>query len=142
MSAKKAKKKLKQRKSFEVKSVFTDNLHNRRRFVQVEMNGKPTSLQLDTGSDFSVISEKTWKRIGKPASTPTSIEAFSASGKPLSIVSQFISDVTINNVTHRARVFVAKQQLHLLGLDFVDLFNLGSKPFAEFCSQYATYTST
>lgn len=134
MSAKKARKKFKKRKSFEIKSVFTDNLQNRRRFVQVEMNGKSTSLQLDTGSDFSVISEKTWKRIGEPASTPAYVKAFSASGKPLKIVSQFISDVTINNVTHRARVFVAKQQLHLLGLDFVDLFDLGGVPLTEFCS--------
>ena len=38
----------------------------KRKFVTVKINGTDVKLLLDTGSDISIINEKTWKQIGSP----------------------------------------------------------------------------
>ena len=39
---------------------------NIRKFVQVKILNKNIKLQLDSGSDLSIINVNTWKKIGKP----------------------------------------------------------------------------
>ena len=38
----------------------------KRKFVQAKINGKNVKLQLDTGSDISIINTETWIKIGRP----------------------------------------------------------------------------
>ncbi|XP_062708139.1 uncharacterized protein K02A2.6-like [Aedes albopictus] len=117
------------------RSVQVKNIRKRRRFVKAEVNGRQVSLQLDTASDISIISEQTWQKIGQPASTPATVQAATASGKPLKLQFQCCCEVAIKGEKRTGRFFVVKQQLNLLGLDLIDAFNLGSVPMDQFCNQ-------
>ena len=38
----------------------------KRKFIDLKLNNKSVRMQLDMGSDISIIEEKTWKTIRKP----------------------------------------------------------------------------
>ncbi|XP_058817783.1 uncharacterized protein K02A2.6-like [Topomyia yanbarensis] len=107
----------------ETKSVVVKNVRKRRRFVEVLVNNRKISLQLDTASDISIISEKTWCQIGRPTSSLVTIEASTASGKPLKLEFQCTCEISINGEKRQARFYVVKQHLNLIGLDLIDQFN-------------------
>ncbi|XP_058457701.1 uncharacterized protein K02A2.6-like [Malaya genurostris] len=126
-------------KSMQTNSVQVRNIRKRRRFVKAVVNGRHISFQLDTASDISIISERTWRQIGQPTSSPATVQAATASGKPLKLQFQCSCSITINGTIREARFFVVKQQLNLLGLDLIDSFNLGSVPMDQFCNQVSSY---
>lgn len=107
----------------ETKSVVVRNVKKRRKFVQAQVNGRRVALQLDTASDISVISEQTWREIGKPAPKPATVQAATASGQPLKLEFQCATEININGVVREGRFYVVKQQLNLLGLDLIDEFD-------------------
>ncbi|XP_062708834.1 uncharacterized protein K02A2.6-like [Aedes albopictus] len=118
-----------------IRSVQVKNIRKRRRFVKAEVNGRQVSLQLDTASDISIISEQTWQKIGQPASTPATVQAATASGKPLKLQFQCCCEIIIKGEKRTGQFYVVPQQLNLLGLDLIDAFNLGSMPMDQFCNQ-------
>ncbi|XP_065094662.1 uncharacterized protein K02A2.6-like [Ochlerotatus camptorhynchus] len=124
------------------RSVPVKNVRKRRRFVKAEVNGRQISLQLDTASDISVISEQSWRHIGIPTASPATIQAATASGKPLKLEFQCSCEVVNKGEKHQGRFFVVKQQLNLLGLDLIDTFNLGSVPMDQFCNQISSYPTS
>ncbi|XP_058828745.1 uncharacterized protein K02A2.6-like [Topomyia yanbarensis] len=117
----------------ETKSVVVKNVR-KRRFVEVLVNNRKISLQLDTASDISIISEKTWCQIGRPTSSLVTIEASTASGKPLKLEFQCTCEISINGEKRQARFYVVKQHLNLIGLDLIDQFNFWSMPMDSFCN--------
>lgn len=130
--SRKAKNRNKEFKQRQINSVHVNNVRSRRIFVTVQINGVPVKLQLDTASDISVISEHTWGKIGRPAKTPTSVKASTASGQPLKLNAEIRCNVTLNDVTCTAQMFVVKQHLNLLGLDLISNFNLCDSSINQF----------
>ncbi|XP_055623649.1 uncharacterized protein K02A2.6-like [Toxorhynchites rutilus septentrionalis] len=124
------------------RSVQVKNVRKRRRFVKAEVNGRQISLQLDTASDISVISEQTWRQIGMPTTGPATVQAATASGKPLKLEFECLCEVVIKGERRHGRFFVVKQKLNLLGLDLIDTFNLGSLPMDQFCNQINIYPTS
>lgn len=98
-------------------------------------------LQFDTASDISVVSTETWKRLGKPPIRPPSVNARAASGDPLNLMSEFTCAVTINGVTQSSVIFVVVQNLHILGLDLIEAFQLDAVPMNSFCYQISETSS-
>ncbi|XP_058456777.1 uncharacterized protein K02A2.6-like [Malaya genurostris] len=56
---------------------------SKRKYVTTIINGVEVKLQLDTASDITVISKRTWNSLGKPSIKKPTIQAMNASGKPL-----------------------------------------------------------
>ncbi|XP_055590849.1 uncharacterized protein K02A2.6-like [Uranotaenia lowii] len=109
-----------------------NNVQHKRKFVQARLNSAEVKLQLDTGSDISVISKRVWEKIGKPPTTPARKQAFTASGAPLPLLRKFECDVNVNGLQRRGTFYVVDQSLNLLGIDLVDAFGLWSVPISSF----------
>ncbi|XP_055527169.1 uncharacterized protein K02A2.6-like [Wyeomyia smithii] len=114
---------------------------SKRKFVPTFINGIATKLQLDTASDITVISERTWNILGKPEIKNTMVEAINASGKPLKLIGEFQCEVSINAKTCQGRCFVTTApNLNLMGIDWIEQFGLWSIPIDSICNQLQTKT--
>lgn len=103
--------------------------------MTTSINGVAVSLQMDSASDITVVSESTWKLLKKPEAKLPSIEAVNASGEPLGLIGEFQCDAAINGVVKQARCFVTSvPDLNVLGIEWIDLFNLWSIPFNAICN--------
>ncbi|XP_062713135.1 uncharacterized protein K02A2.6-like [Aedes albopictus] len=127
----------KKTKPFNKKVIQTvQQVRSRRRFVTVIFNQKSAQLQLDCGSDITVISHRTWKMIGAPPSSPTSVEASTASGEPLELIGEFTCPITVGDTTLATVCYITSvADLNVIGLDWMDAFDLWSKPLAAYCKQ-------
>lgn len=103
--------------------------------MQAQINGQQVTLQLDTASDISIISEQTWREIGQPVRQPTTVETATASGDHLKLEFQCVTEININGVVREGCFYVVKQQLNLLGLDLIDEFNFWEVPINHYCNQ-------
>ncbi|XP_055622033.1 uncharacterized protein K02A2.6-like [Toxorhynchites rutilus septentrionalis] len=115
-------------------ALSVGNVQSKRRFVQVEINGVPVRLQLDTASDITIVSEQVWKQLGQPTTVPATQIAKSASGEQLDLQYEFACEVSFNGSAQQGRIFVSKCSLNLLGIDFIDKFDLWSLPMDNFCN--------
>ncbi|XP_058449173.1 uncharacterized protein K02A2.6-like [Malaya genurostris] len=107
-----------------------------RKFVTVFINGKTAHLQLDCGSDITIVSVHSWKKLGSPTITKTSHRANTASGTALPLKGEFKCLMTINDESRSGTCYVTSvKDLNLLGLDFIEAFDLWNKPFASICNQ-------
>nr|CAX83692.1 Gap-Pol polyprotein [Schistosoma japonicum] len=117
-------------------SVSTLNhAHQRpaRKYVSVRINGHTVSLQLDTASDITIISRKTWNKIGKPVLHPTEQLAISASGDRLVIIGKIVCSVSFNEITTDGVCYVVNNNLNLLGLDWITDLKLDAVPLSTVC---------
>lgn len=113
-----------------------NNIGNRRKYVTTRINNNVVKLQLDCGSDITVISEQSWQICGSPALVPTLHRANTASGQPLPIVGEFSCAMKIGEESRTGVCYVTSVKgLNLLGLDFIDSFDLWSKPLTTVCNQ-------
>ncbi|XP_052895692.1 uncharacterized protein K02A2.6-like [Anopheles moucheti] len=123
-----------------VRTVRVCSVRASRKFVQVSINGTSIRLQLDTGSDISVIGQTAWEKLGKPSLVKPTVCAKTASNEKLKLLGEFEAGVTICNATKPAIIRVAQVNLLLLGADLVDSFALGSVPMDMFCANISTDT--
>lgn len=107
----------------------------RRKYVDVRINGHLVTLLLDSGADISIINEDIWKRIGRPELTKTRKTARSVCGKRLEFKGELKCKVTFANQTHKSKVYVVPgKNTCLFGVDWIVLFNLWEKPINSFCN--------
>ncbi|XP_055604578.1 uncharacterized protein K02A2.6-like [Uranotaenia lowii] len=106
-----------------------------RKYVTVLINEVKTELQIDTASDITVISEKRWEIIGKPATTTTSAKALTASGTKLQLSSQFQATLTLGEISKQGIVYVTKSNLNILGIDWIEQFGIWDVPINSICRQ-------
>ncbi|XP_062557748.1 uncharacterized protein K02A2.6-like [Armigeres subalbatus] len=90
---------------------------------------------LDSASDITVISSGTWKQLGEPPTRYPSVNAKTASGDSLQLLSEFECSITIDEVTQVSTIYVVEQDLHILGLDLVEKFQLDAVPMNVYCRQ-------
>ncbi|XP_038116866.1 uncharacterized protein K02A2.6-like [Culex quinquefasciatus] len=65
------------------KIVTVKNL--KRSYVETAINGVPVDLQLDSGSDITIISRQNWVNVGSPPTSPPDCNVQTASGDKLGI---------------------------------------------------------
>lgn len=130
-------KKHKGKKKSSVNGIFAVNQINseiRRKFVNVNICGVKIKLQFDTASDITLISRQTWEKLGSPDLKPTTSEAKTASGKPLNLVGELTCSIKLGNIIKDGTCFVTNHpNLNLFGLDWIELFELWSKPLSAIC---------
>ncbi|CAH8535475.1 unnamed protein product [Dicrocoelium dendriticum] len=118
-----------------VNANYTDNIKDRRKFVTITINGRVARLQIDTASDITVITENLWKAIGSPDIKPTNHKAKSASGTSLNLIGQIECECRFANFTAWGTIFVTTHKnLNLLGLDWIERFNLLDVPINQICA--------
>ncbi|XP_035917100.1 uncharacterized protein K02A2.6-like isoform X1 [Anopheles stephensi] len=120
------------------KTVTVCSVRASRKFVEVSINGVGIRLQLDTGSDISVIGRSAWEKVGKPSLVQPTVCAKTASNERLELLGEFRAEVAICNATKPAIIRVAQVDLLLLGADLIDLFALSAVPMDVFCAKVST----
>ncbi|XP_037828565.1 uncharacterized protein LOC119616291 [Lucilia sericata] len=93
-------------------------------------------LQIDTASDISIISFETWETIGTPDAYATKDSASDVNTNNINLLAMFECDVTINDVTKRVSCYITDiDQLNIMGIDFIQAFDLWDKPISTWCRQ-------
>ncbi|XP_062713489.1 uncharacterized protein K02A2.6-like [Aedes albopictus] len=109
-----------QNKHHAAKIVTVKNVNRSRRYVETAINGVPVDLQLDSGSDITIISRQNWIKVGAPQTSPPDCQVQTASGDRLGIESMFRASYTIGGTQKE-------------GSDLMDEFGLWDVPFSSFC---------
>lgn len=112
----------------------TVNSLTERKFVEPHINGAAIKLQLDTGSDMTIISLSNWKKLGEPVLKPAGKSVKSASGGSIPLKGSFPCNMKLNNTEKQGEVFVSTLQLNLFGIDWIEKFDLWSKPIDTICN--------
>ncbi|XP_055522978.1 uncharacterized protein K02A2.6-like [Wyeomyia smithii] len=123
------------------KTVTVQKVSQGRKFVNLRINNVPLRLQLDTGSDITIISYQSW--LGRPKTTAAVCSAKTASGDPLQLTSELQCNITLNGITKRGKCLIADPNVHLdiLGIDWLNLFELWNRPVASYCNQVTSQQS-
>jgi hypothetical protein len=115
-------------------ATFQVNVAVRRKFVTVHINGCPTRLQLDTASDISIISERTWRNLGSPPVHRSSQTATSACGGSVQLFGQLHCSVSFRATTITGTCYISDSDLNLLGLDWLEELGLLELPIQSICN--------
>ncbi|XP_062538831.1 uncharacterized protein K02A2.6-like [Armigeres subalbatus] len=115
-----SRKKQQSHKKYASKIVTVKKVNRSRRYVETAINGVPVELQLDSGSDITIISKQNWINVGAPKTSPPDCKVQTASGEKLGIAAMFRASYTINGTQKE-------------GSDLMDEFGLWDIPFSSFC---------
>ena len=86
---------------------------NIRKYVQVKILKKKIRLQLDSGSDISIINIQTWKKLGRPTMIKSQKTARSVSGEKLTFEGELLTNISFLNKTEKAKIFVRRKSNNL-----------------------------
>ena len=89
-------------------------------------------LQLDSGSDLSIINLHTWKKLKKPTMRKTNKTARAVTGDKMKSEGELTLPVTLNGTTKKVKVFVHKQSENLVGTDWMESFKLWGQSINNF----------
>lgn len=105
-----------------------------RKYVEVKINGKGVTLQLDNGSDFTIISENLFTVINPIKSRSATQQALDASSNSILFTREFEADITLGDQVQSGVIKVTKNKnLNVMGSDFMDKFGLFDRPINEVC---------
>ncbi|XP_055918537.1 uncharacterized protein K02A2.6-like [Eupeodes corollae] len=124
------------------KAVFVNCVQHakRRKFVEVNIHtsaqrsSQSIRLQVDTGSDISMIDISTWNKIGRPGTVLKDREAKSASLNSIKLIAEFPCEIQLNGKVKSCKLFVSEVKfLNILGTDLCEIFDLWDKPINTVC---------
>ncbi|XP_040158056.1 uncharacterized protein K02A2.6-like [Anopheles arabiensis] len=121
-----------------VVTVNICRVNDRRKYVNLTICGQHVSLQLDTGSDITVISRSLWQQLGKPSLVPAEVNARTASGEELQLDGEFETSIEMAGKTREAIIRVTRANILLLGADLIDQFGLSSLPMDSYCKMVSS----
>ena len=98
-------------------------IENIRKYVEVTINRK-IKLQLDSGSDLSILSLQTWKRIGKPTMMKTTKSARSVTGDKIKFGGKPITNIMFKGKTLKSKVYITNTN-NLFGSDLIEILGYG-----------------
>ncbi|CAH8590406.1 unnamed protein product [Schistosoma haematobium] len=135
----------KQQSNSQIKTTFATfkvGFKNRRKFVNLLVNGKLIRLQLDTASDVTLISKNTWHKLGCPSIRPTEHVARNASGDIVKLTGEVLCNVQLMGSKFTDVCYLTnRHDLDLLGLDWIAHVDTLNKLLDEVCSQNVSYDS-
>ncbi|KIH46293.1 hypothetical protein ANCDUO_23655 [Ancylostoma duodenale] len=120
---KKVKRRSYRRKKSQCKKVVTFAAENARTYLDVTIRGRSLRFQLDTGADITLISRRTWKKIGRPTLETCIMPVKTADGTPMKIDGRFSTDFSIRDhatskiIQGNGTCYVA-ESTNLLGLEW------------------------
>ena len=98
-------------------------------------------LQLDSGSDLSILNHHTWCKIGKLRITRTKKVACSVTGERIRFESEVTTSVTLKIKTLKLKMFVLRNTNNLFGTDWIQKFELWDSPISDFCQKVDNITA-
>lgn len=99
-------------------------------------NGQGVRLQLDSVSDWTIISALNHKRIGALALKYVVQKVYSASGNLIKVAGKFNCKTTFNGCTHFGTCYVAEREnLNVFGNDWMEDLGLNDVPINSTCSK-------
>ena len=122
------------------KSDEQDGL-NIRKYVQVQILNKNIKLQLDYGSDLTIINLYTWKKLGKPTLLRSNKMPISVTRKKLKFEGELITNVTFQGRTLKLKMFVLKNIENLFGTHWMEKFKQWDMPINSFCQKLENLTT-
>lgn len=105
-----------------------------RKFITPRINGMLTRLQVDSGSDITIIAANNWRKLGSPALSPARISPKSASGNSITLWGSFKCRMSINDNEEAGECYVASR-LNLLGSEWMTKLGLWDVPLSMVCHQ-------
>ncbi|CAH8430770.1 unnamed protein product [Dicrocoelium dendriticum] len=118
-----------------VQAAYSDEHVARRKYVRVHLNGHQVRLQLDTASDITIISSKTWQNIGAPSINRTTHVALNASGDQLNLIGELQCEMVFGAARANGVVYITGlSHLNLLGLDWIQKLHLFDIPLSQVCN--------
>ncbi|CAH8585253.1 unnamed protein product [Schistosoma margrebowiei] len=105
-----------------------------RKFITLNINGHSSRLQIDTASDVTILSRKTWTKMGSPNLQCTTQKPRTACGNYLHLLGQMECTVTFRELAFVGVCYITPADLNLLGLDWFDHLNLADVPLNTICN--------
>ena len=110
--------------------------NERRKYVDVGINGHKVTFLLDSGSDISIIDEHTWEKLGRPRLIETRKVAKGVSGQRLHFKGELKTDISFGGKTQKSKLYVMTgKNSNLFGVDLIILFDLFELPINAFCNK-------
>ena len=111
----------------------------RRNFIDIKMNNNYIRFQLYTENDLSIISESTWKKIGKLKLIHYEKVASNVSSKKFQ--GEVICNVSFGGKAVKVKIYIFNNTSDLFGTDWITLFDLWDLPINSFCHKVNLSTS-
>ena len=89
----------------------------KRKFVRAKINGKNVKLQLDAGSDISIINTVTWIKIVRPLLQKTEKVARGILGRKLHFQGEFSCNISFVGKTLKSKAYVLQNASNLFRTD-------------------------
>ena len=103
-------------------ATFKANYKSNRKYILVSVNNKSNRFRFDTTSDITLISQSSWKSLGKPCQSERDQIARSTSGDQIHLTGELTCNVTFQPTTFSWVCYLAKNsELNLIGLDWINL---------------------
>ncbi|KAA3669787.1 uncharacterized protein DEA37_0006421 [Paragonimus westermani] len=116
-------------KSMAINATYKIDGESKRKYVTLFINGFHIRLQLDTGSDITLISRDIRRELGQPPLLPTHHTARNASGGTLKLAGEVTCEMTFGDNRIETCCFLTDYSgLDLLGLDWMDDLKLLDRP--------------
>ena len=96
--------------------------------MQVQILNKNIKLQLDAGSDLTIINHTLGKKLGKPTLLRSNKMAWSATREKIKFVGELITNVAFQGRALKLKTFVLKNTENLFGTDWAEKFQLWDMP--------------
>ncbi|XP_011858409.1 PREDICTED: uncharacterized protein K02A2.6-like [Vollenhovia emeryi] len=109
-----------------------------RKTLKPKINGIGVVLKHDTGSDWTIITEKDWKRCGSPKLLPSKETAISASGGAIESLGSFSAVIKLKGRIGIVPVHVTKRNLSLFGNNALEALELWDQPITTYCDSIET----
>lgn len=105
-----------------------------RKHVTPTINGQKLALQLDSASDWTIISRSYWEALGCPKLRSCMEQAVSASGDKLKMLGYFTGCLSLHGREATGNIYVSKFSLNLLGSDWMENLGLFDVPINVICN--------
>ena len=104
-----------------------------KKFVSASLLGERVKLQHDSGSDWTIISQANWTRLGEPTLAAHRGQATSASGDPMQILGSFQATMRVGDHEGSGTIYVTPLQLNLFGNEWMTALDLWDVPPSAYC---------
>ena len=123
-------------------SNLSNKILLKRKLVFVTINNIKIKLQLDTGSNITIINQKTSKKLGKLNLLTSRKVTHGVSGRKLNFFGKFACNISFMGKIKKAVVLVLKNTTNLFGMDSIALFDLWDLPINLFFNQVNLVTTS
>ena len=105
-----------------------------KRYVNASVDGTKVKLQHDSGSDWTIISQENWRKLGEPDLRRHKGTALNASGDPVQILGCFNAKMKIDEHEATGPIYVSPSlSLNVFGNEWMTWLKLWDVPPSAYC---------